>query len=50
MQRLIAFVLIHHDNRGTRVHFRRPLPDAPSCYTDPEVPVAFRAVSERLMG
>lgn len=27
MQRLIAFVLIHHDNRGTRVLLRHPLPD-----------------------
>ena len=26
MQRLVAFVLIHHDGRGTRVHFRQPLP------------------------
>ena len=26
MQRLVAFVLIHHDHRGTRVHFRQPLP------------------------
>jgi serine/threonine-protein kinase RsbW len=28
MQRLIAFVLIHHDHRGTRVLFRHPLPGA----------------------
>ena len=26
MRRLVAFVLIHHDGRGTRVHFRHPLP------------------------
>ena len=25
-RRLVAFVLIHHDGRGTRVHFRHPLP------------------------
>jgi len=30
MQRVVAFVLIHHDSRGTRVHFRHPLPDAGS--------------------
>jgi len=30
MQRLVAFVLIHHDGRGTRVHFRHPLPAIPS--------------------
>jgi anti-sigma regulatory factor (Ser/Thr protein kinase) len=28
MQRLVAFVLIHHDNRGTRVLLRHPLPSA----------------------
>jgi serine/threonine-protein kinase RsbW len=28
MQRLVAFVLIHHDNRGTRVLLRHPLPRA----------------------
>ena len=28
MQRLVAFVLIHHDHRGTRVLFRHPLPAA----------------------
>ena len=38
MQRLVAFVLIHHDNRGTRVHFRHPLPDAPSRHAAPQVP------------
>ena len=26
MQRLVAFVLIRHDDRGTRVFFRHPLP------------------------
>jgi serine/threonine-protein kinase RsbW len=40
MQRLVAFVLIHHDGRGTRVHFRHPLPAvrsrrASSSRTDP---------------
>ena len=29
MQRLIAFVLIHHDTRGTRVLLRHPLADDP---------------------
>jgi anti-sigma regulatory factor (Ser/Thr protein kinase) len=29
MQRLIAIVLIHHDNRGTRVLLRHPLPGKP---------------------
>ena len=38
MQRLVAFVLIHHDNRGTRVHFRHPLPDAHPRSADREVP------------
>jgi len=38
MQRLVAFVLIHHDNRGTRVHFRHQLPDAHSRHTAPQVP------------
>jgi serine/threonine-protein kinase RsbW len=28
MQRLVAFVLIHNDNRGTRVLLRQPLPRA----------------------
>lgn len=28
MRRLVAFMLIHHDERGTRVFFRQPLPDA----------------------
>jgi anti-sigma regulatory factor (Ser/Thr protein kinase) len=28
MQRLMAFVLIHHDTRGTRVLLRHPLPGA----------------------
>jgi serine/threonine-protein kinase RsbW len=30
MQRLIASVLIHYDNRGTEVFLRHPLPEAPS--------------------
>ena len=38
MQRLVAFVLIHHDNRGTRVHFRHPVPDADSRHDAPQVP------------
>jgi serine/threonine-protein kinase RsbW len=38
MQRLVAFVLIHYDNRGTRVHFRHPLPDAHSRHAAPQVP------------
>jgi serine/threonine-protein kinase RsbW len=38
MQRLVGFVLIHHDNRGTRVHFRHPLPDAHSRCAAPRVP------------
>ena len=38
MQRLVAFVLIHHDNRGTRVHFRHPLPGAHSRHAAPQVP------------
>ena len=29
MQRLVAFVLIHHDTRGTRVLLRHPLLDDP---------------------
>jgi serine/threonine-protein kinase RsbW len=29
MQRLMAFVLIHHDTRGTRVFLRHPLPGDP---------------------
>ena len=28
MQRLVASVLVHHDNRGTRVFLRHPLPGA----------------------
>jgi len=38
MQRLVAFVLIHHDNRGTRVHFRHPVADAHSRHAAPQVP------------
>ncbi len=38
MQRLVAFVLIHHDNRGTRVHFRHALPDARSRDAASQVP------------
>jgi serine/threonine-protein kinase RsbW len=38
MQRLVAFVLIRHDHRGTRVHFRHPLPDAHSRHAAPQVP------------
>ena len=38
MQRLVAFVLIHHDNRGTRVHFRHPVPDAHSRHAAPQGP------------
>jgi serine/threonine-protein kinase RsbW len=30
MQRLVAFVLIHHDTRGTRVLLRHPLPEDPA--------------------
>ena len=35
MQRLIAFVLIHHDKRGTRVLLRHPLPGALPCHAAP---------------
>jgi serine/threonine-protein kinase RsbW len=38
MQRLVAFVLIRHDNRGTRVHFRHPVPGAYSRHAAPQVP------------
>jgi hypothetical protein len=38
MQRLVAFVLIRHDNSGTRVHFRHPVPNAPSRHAAPPVP------------
>jgi serine/threonine-protein kinase RsbW len=38
MQRLVAFVLIRHDNRGTRVHFRHPVPGAHSRHAAPQVP------------
>ena len=38
MQRLVGFVLIRHDNRGTRVHFRHPFPDARSRHVAPRVP------------
>ena len=38
MQRLVGFVLIRHDNRGTRVHFRHPFPDAHSRHVAPRVP------------
>ena len=38
MQRLVGFVQIRHDNRGTRVHFRHPFPDARSRHVAPRVP------------
>jgi len=38
MQRLVAFVLIRHDDRGTRVHFRHPVPGARAGHAAPQVP------------
>jgi anti-sigma regulatory factor (Ser/Thr protein kinase) len=38
MQRLIASVLIHHDNHGTRVLLRHSLPDGLSPEAAPRVP------------
>jgi len=38
MQRLVAFVLIRHDSRGTRVHFRHPVPGADSRHGACQVP------------